>query len=212
MKKFHLFILLFAVIPLSSFGQEGTYVKYDASYQTTDSDLEMMMAMFEKSSLIVASDENYSYTKSVVGTITTTEVSVDNVTKRAKIYITGSMMDTTACEGDSDSLSNDKKTNSNEVVFKNETKNILGYKCKKAVMKNEDGTESIYWYTEKIKRPIGYKSMPSKIPGICLEMKIIDEWMISSFLAVEIVENIDSSDYKVIIPQGVRIKPISVLN
>jgi len=58
-----------------------------------------------------------------------------------------------------------------EVTFTDETKTILGYKCKKAVVKDDKGTEMIVYYTEdiNIKNPNANNPAFMGIKGVALE-------------------------------------------
>jgi GLPGLI family protein len=59
-----------------------------------------------------------------------------------------------------------------EVELVNETKEIMGYKCKKAIITTADDQESVVWYTEEIVPD--YRSgqyLYEEIPGVPLQME-----------------------------------------
>jgi len=58
-----------------------------------------------------------------------------------------------------------------DVTFTDETKIILGYKCKKATVKDKDGKEMIVYYTEdlNVKNPNANNPAFKEIKGIALE-------------------------------------------
>src|SRR5690606_40491910 len=52
-----------------------------------------------------------------------------------------------------------------EIVLVDETKDIQGYKCRKAIATDEDGSESIFWYTEEINiNKEGQSYLNSQVP------------------------------------------------
>jgi GLPGLI family protein len=74
----------------------------------------------------------------------------------------------------------------------NETKEIAGYKCKKAVVKDEDGTSYNFWYTEEIKMNAkGQKYFDAYgIPGFPMEMEFIQNGMNVKMVATSIEKSL----------------------
>jgi GLPGLI family protein len=60
-----------------------------------------------------------------------------------------------------------------EVTLENETKVIEGYTCKKAIVTDEEGTESVFWYTEEISvAKKGQNYLNESIPGFPMQSEI----------------------------------------
>ena len=206
MKSISLFIAFIALSTIS-LAQKGTYIAYEMSMEANDPQMEMMISMMEGSTMEIAISEERSYVKTNMGALSTTEIDVDLESKIMTMYMTG-MMGSMAFSGHIDSL-DQEETDEIDVdlkLVKNETKKILGYKCKKAIITDEEGNESTYWYTEEIERPEGVSQMPNTIPGLCLEMTIINEMMNMTYTATDIKESTDLSTYKVEVPEDVDIQ------
>jgi GLPGLI family protein len=60
-----------------------------------------------------------------------------------------------------------------DIEFVSETKDIQGYKCKKAVLTGKDGQQAIFWYTEEIEiNKAGQSYLNDQIPGFPMEFEI----------------------------------------
>lgn len=60
-----------------------------------------------------------------------------------------------------------------EITLVGEKKDILGFECKKAILMDEQGNESIFWYTEEIVvSKKGQNYLNDKVPGFPLEYDI----------------------------------------
>lgn len=95
-----------------------------------------------------------------------------------------------------------------KVEVTSETKDILGYTCKKAVVTNpDDGTEIIVYYTEELgSSAINFDNPQFKdINGVMLEFEIPNEQFTMKFSAVS-VEKKSVSEDEFTIPDGYQIK------
>jgi GLPGLI family protein len=60
-----------------------------------------------------------------------------------------------------------------EITLVGEKKDILGFECKKAILMDEQGNESTFWYTEEIVvSKKGQNYLNDKVPGFPLEYDI----------------------------------------
>lgn len=65
-----------------------------------------------------------------------------------------------------------------------ETKEIAGYKCKKAIVVDTKGNELTYWYTEDIKVDKSYANYINRdLPGMPLEFDFVQDDLILHFTA-----------------------------
>lgn len=198
--------LAFLSSAIVSLAQTGTYIKYSLDIKSKDDQMAMMESMMMGSTMEIATSAKRTYAKNNMGVFNTTEIEVDNDTKIMTMYMTG-MMGNMAFSGNVDSVSNDDSdtvTVNFELV--DETKDILGYRCKKATSVDAEGNKSVYWYTEDIARPDGVSQMPNQIPGLCLEMNISNEMMDMTYTASEVKENTSIDKYKVVVPESVDIQ------
>lgn len=88
-----------------------------------------------------------------------------------------------------------------------ETKEILGYKCKKAIIRSDEGTEIIVFYTDELGSGSTYFDDPQfkEIDGLMLEFELPNEGMSMKFTATNI-EKKTISDSEFEIPEGYQVK------
>jgi GLPGLI family protein len=94
-----------------------------------------------------------------------------------------------------------------EVTLVDETKVIMGYVCKKAIITAEDGSESVFWYTEDIKVAAkGQSYLNENVPGFPLEYEINNSGLKMVLTVTDIEKKIkkagDLFDFK--IPEGYK--------
>jgi GLPGLI family protein len=88
-----------------------------------------------------------------------------------------------------------------------ETKDILGYTCNKAIIKSDEGTQIIVYYTKALGTGATYFDDPQfkDISGLMLEFEIPSEGMSMKFTAIT-VESKSVEDSEFNIPEGYQIK------
>jgi GLPGLI family protein len=88
-----------------------------------------------------------------------------------------------------------------------ETKDILGYMCNKAIIKSDEGTQIIVYYTKELGTGATYFDDPQfkDITGLMLEFEIPNEGMSMKFTAIT-VESKNVADTEFEIPEGYQIK------
>lgn len=210
MKKIF-FLLTVLTVSLTSFAQKTTSIHYNLKIESTSDEAAMMAGFMDGSSMLIATDGLDTYVKTVFGMIYTMEIETNTETKIITMLMTG-MIGDMAFQGNSDELEDDEeKTEEPELKLINEKKTILGYKCKKAILTDEEGNESIYWYTNKIERP-DVDQMPNAIPGVCLEMVVVADGMKITYTADELDDKANMADFKVIIPEEIEIQPLSAMS
>lgn len=182
-------------------------INYIADIEATSEDAQMMVMFLEGAELKLATDGKKTYVRNTLGMMGVQETLIDAKSNEMTMYMSGMME--AAYKGNMDEL--DEETNENsEVQYSNETKVILGIKCKKAFsIDAEAGSESIYWYSEKY-APSSHNSMVADgIPGLCLEMIIKGEGYALTYTATELNEKVSMSNYSISIPEGVEVQPLS---
>ncbi|UKN03725.1 hypothetical protein K6119_09500 [Paracrocinitomix mangrovi] len=201
-------LLFFVASSVVVLAQEGLLVKYDIDSEFKTEENQGMEFLMEGSSMTIASSADRGYVKLVMGFEMTTEVKkAANEVTMVMTFFGNDMI----YQGSLDSLRDDS-TNVNDAPFefKNETKKILGYKCKKAIQ-IVDGFENVYWYTEDIKNPEEVKELPSQLPGMALEMVVETVEGITTFTATVAEQKTDISSYTIVIPEGAEVLPIEDL-
>jgi GLPGLI family protein len=87
-----------------------------------------------------------------------------------------------------------------------ETKTINGFICKKALLTDADGNESLFWYTEDIVvSKKGQSYLNANVPGFPLEYSININGMTMSLNIKDIVKKLDKNqkkNFEIKIPEG----------
>ena len=94
-----------------------------------------------------------------------------------------------------------------DILLLDEKKDILGYPCKKAVLTDDEGSESIFWYTEKIQvSKKGQSYLNDKVPGFPLEYDISNSGIKMTLTATSVIETLKKKEidelFKMNIPEG----------
>lgn len=90
------------------------------------------------------------------------------------------------------------------VELVDETKKILNYTCKKAVLKSSDA-EFIYWYTNEFTIDLkGQSLVNTSIPGFPLEFQTVKDGILMNFKVSNLVFKVDnkSTIFSTVIPPG----------
>lgn len=90
------------------------------------------------------------------------------------------------------------------VELLDETKEVVGYTCKKAIVTDSDDNQIEYWYTEKLKLTVeGQGNANGLIPGIALAFSIDKRGMTMSYIATSVEDKISNEiSFEVSIPEG----------
>ncbi|WP_152558090.1 hypothetical protein [Altibacter lentus] len=203
-------LALMLCIGLTALAQNSKFaVTYTLTVDATGEEGEMMAMMMQGATMTLASDGTSTYMKNSMGSMGDQEVLINMDTKEMTMLMTG-MMGDMAFQGKSDDLG-EETPNTGKVTLVNETKKILGIKCKKAILQDAEGETSVFWYTEKIKLPKNSKNMPNELPGLALEMIISTAGVDMTYTATDLKENISMKDYTITIPEGVEVQPLDAL-
>lgn len=152
------------------------HVAYTVEFSSKQPEMQMQLAMLQGSKLDMYFTEGKSRTEFKVGTIMQTTTIVHSKTKEMITLMSGMMGNkaiTDKIEGDKSEAAKPK------VELVNETKEIAGFPCKKAIVTDEEGKTYDFWYTEKIKAASeGQKYFGGNgIPGFPMQMQISQNGM-----------------------------------
>ena len=92
-----------------------------------------------------------------------------------------------------------------DVELVDETKEVAGFTCKKAIIYDAAGNENIFWYTEEIKAPEnGGKYFKEGIPGMALEFSVVNPQFTMTFSATEFSKKVKNpkEKFSMEIPEG----------
>ncbi len=174
MIKKALFTGLALVISLVSFAQitKGK-ISYDMYFSTDDPQVSAYIDRLENSLLEIYFDEGKSRSNFFMGDLmTTNSITVEG--KDTTLVLLDGMMGRIAMKVTKEDMDEEQRqsTEVESVDFvSGETKEIIGYTCKKAIVTLKNGGKAEVWYTEEIVPP--YREgqyLYEKIPGLPLEI------------------------------------------
>ncbi len=169
-----LFIALLTFVAFSSSAQltEG-HVAYKIDCVSDNPDMQMAVTMLQGSTMEIYFNEGLTRSEMKMGTMMSISTLTNEKTGDFLMLMSG-MVGKNAILTTLDDINKEKaETPEMEVTLVDETKTIMGYVCKKAIMTSEDGLESLFWYTEEIKvASKGQSYLNEKVPGFPLEYEI----------------------------------------
>jgi GLPGLI family protein len=207
MKKtiFTITLLFTFVLSINAQIKEG-YLKYNLEVSSDQPEMAMTVSMMENSSMEIWFSKKAVRCDITMGTMMDMSTIVNNDSKDV-LMLLGGMMGNTAVKTDIktiESEDDEEEVEKPEIKFYNETKQILGYKCKKAESISKDGKKTTFWYTDKIEIATeGQSSINADLPGIALEYESNDNGLLMKFTVVDIDKKIkDKSVFSLDIPEG----------
>lgn len=203
MKVLSIIAVLFLSIGL--WAQEAT-IKYEMTMESDDPQIQSQMAMMANSTMkmFIKGKLFRQETNMGNGLMVTTSI-VDGESGKGIILMEG-MMGKIASPFDTEDQKEEEAEDVDvEIEFTDETKEILGFTCKKAIIYDEEGNELIYWYTEEITPPENEQRYLNKeIPGMPLEFSIEQPQVTMVFKAVEYDDKVKKAKEKfdTTVPEG----------
>lgn len=190
--------------------EEG-HVKFNLDVSASDPQMEMAVGMMQGSTVDVYFSGESIHSEVNMGAVMKVQTIVLGESGEALILMSG-MMGNTAVPTSTEAMEKEAEANpapEMEIELVDETKEILGYTCKKAIITDEDGNETITWYSEDLKvNTKGQSYHNEQIPGFPLEFTQSANGMSMAFTAAEINEKIDKKKKKTLfsveIPEGYK--------
>ncbi len=208
MKKVVLLFAMTIVTSVMSFAQlaEGL-ISYDIEMSSDDPDMAMAVTMFSGSSMDLYFANDIARTELDFGAMMSMTTVVNNATDEIMILMGGMMGNKAVLTNSEEMKINEDETPETTITLTKEKKTILGYKCKKAIITDEEGNEMEYWYTEEISTiSTDKQSAIAKLPGLPLEYSVDRNGMIMSFTATVVKKSLDASTieekFSMAIPDG----------
>jgi GLPGLI family protein len=153
--------------------QKQGRVSYDIAFSSDDPQTSAYIDQMEGSILEVYFGEKGIRTETYMGEFMTT-INISNQGNDTTLTLLDGMMGKIAMKTTIDDLEDEQQLaiSEREVELVDETKEIMGYTCKKAVITTADDQESIAWYTEEIVPSYRYgQYLYEEIPGVLLQME-----------------------------------------
>lgn len=127
------------------------HVKYKIEVSTENPDMEMVVGMMQGSTLDIYFKEKMTRAEMKMGSMMNITTISDEKSGEILMLMSG-MIGKKAISTSTEELQGETEVEkpTYEVELVDETKEIAGYSCKKAILTDEDGNENIFWYTEEI--------------------------------------------------------------
>jgi|SRR5690554_2092340 len=185
------------------FAQELS-VKYEINMKSDDYDVQTQLGVMQGSTLQIFLKGNKSRTEMNMGGLMKT-TTIFNEEQNKGVLIMDGMFGKQAATFD-DKKNQETDSLDLDIEWIDESKDILGYTCKKAVISTEENTELIYWYTEEIDPKANSLNnyVKKEIPGFVLKFSVHQPQMSMTFTATEIQEKVKETKgmFDVTIPEG----------
>ena len=215
--KFIKTLVLALTIPFTSlFAQldEG-HIVYDLKMESSDPEVEAQLAMVGGSSMeIFFKDQNVRQEMNI-GTFQKT-ITITNADDGKIISLIDGMMGkfATVIDLDDESLEETEELDVEIELVEGETKEVAGYTCKKAILIDEDGNESVFWYTDEIVTlKNGGTMINDQIPGMPLEFSIVNPQVTMVLTAKEVNKKVKKAKklFSTEVPEGYEIRDLDEL-
>lgn len=201
--------ILTALILTTSFSFSQTFMaKYAMKMSSDNPDVQAQLGMMEGSTMQIFYKEDKSRVESNMAGGLMKSINITDQKKKKGVMMTEGIMGSQAAIFDMDEQEADDQETEEEVKLEitGETKDILGYTCKKGIMYGEDDSEAVYWFTEDIKVAEGSlgKFVQKGVPGLPLEITIDQPEVTITFTATEIATKFkeDKGMFDIKIPKG----------
>ncbi|MDA9262431.1 DUF4412 domain-containing protein [bacterium] len=189
-------LLISTILSVNAQTFEGE-ITYKITYSDLPAEAEIYKAMLPKKSIVVMKNEKTMTEQKLMGMIKMKVIS--NTKTNKAVMLMDALGKKIMMEED---IKPDETPKSDYTVTKSkETKIIAGYKCNKAILKDSEGNEVIYWYTKSLP---GYKgqNIPNvNIEGFPMEFEIKQETM-GMKMTVTTVDKKEISNSIFEIPEG----------
>lgn len=208
-KQFLVIIALFAAITFN-FGQvkEGHFT-YTIEMSSDNPDMQMAIGMMQGSTMDLYMMPEKSRVEVKMGALMTMTTIVDSKQEKM-LLLMGGMMGNNAIPSTFDDLkANDSLKSDIKVELVNETKKVAGYDCKKALVSDEEGNSTVFWYTEEIQvEKEGHMYLNKEVPGFPMEYDINQNGMIMKMTVTKVETKLDKTAKKTLfsldIPEGYK--------
>lgn len=205
MKSFFI-ILSVLVVAFSTKAQltEGHF-SYSIEMKSDNPDMQMAIGMMQESSMDLFVFGPKTRVDMKMGTMMELSTITDQSEK--VIMLMSGMFGKNAIETSVPELEKNKEDFPEPTLtLIDDSKNIKGFSCKKALLTDAEGNESLFWYTEEIEvSKKGQSYLSSKVPGFPLEYSINVNGMTLVLTVKDIVKKLDKQQKKFFdlkIPEG----------
>ncbi len=195
MYKSILFSILLACSALVS-AQTGT-LKYGISIETSDPEMQMVKAMLMNSQMELYFSPTHTCIIMRLGTFSMTKTISDMKSLKSITIVESPMGNFFANSTVDDEAVEVDPMEEMRVQLVDETKEISGLECKKALIFDQEGNEYTVWYAPKLNFPILSRfdiGKNSKIPGAMVEFELAQEGFVMRFTLMSHSDKVENPD------------------
>lgn len=202
MKQLLLSILFLAVVG-TSIAQTKGQISYSMDFSSDNPDMAMALPMMQGSTMELYFMPQKSKIEMTMGTFMKMNTVVD-IKADKSLLLMEVMGNKTATEMKPSSSEKEAKTEEPKVEVTSETKEIVGYKCTKTIIRDENGNEVIMWIATDLKAVLKGQQQfgTSKINGVPLEFSTVNNGMTIHFIATKISKKVDKKTFNLSVPEG----------
>lgn len=198
-------ILIMAAFSTTAFAQELT-LKYGIEMSSDNPQVKAQIGMMQGSTLTLFSkDGKFRQVMSLGSDLAKTTTIMNSDTKKGVLLIEG-MAGKIAAPFNLEEFDQSSNDSDVKVELMEDTKTILGYTCKKAVLTTKSGHKATYWYTKDIKtikNATRGEYIPKQIPGMPLEFSLSQPNIDMTFTATNIEHKVTGDNlFDTSVPSG----------
>lgn len=209
MKKILLSLAFTATAMVSLFAQltEG-HISYKIEMTSDNPDMQMAIGMMQGSTLDVFFKEKVTRAEMKMGSLMNI-TTISNETSGDVLMLMSGMIGQNAIKTTTAELEaqNEEKPKY-DVNLVDESKTIEGYSCKKAILTDEEGNESVFWYTEEINiSKKGQSYLNEDVPGFPMQYDLNNNGMKMTMTVASLEKKLDkksASLFEMTIPEGYK--------
>ena len=202
-----LFLALSVTYSLKAQLTEG-HITYTIEASSENPDMQMVTGMMQGSTLDIHFKDKITRSEMKMGSMMNI-VTVSNENSGEILLLMSGMIGKNAIlmtTEEVEALSEGKPEMNVELL--DETKTIEGYLCKKAVLSDENGGESIFWYTEEIEiSKVGQTYLNKEVPGFPMEYDLNNNGLKMTMTVSKFEKKLDKnikSLFDMNIPEGYK--------
>lgn len=207
MKNFILIAVATILSTVASFAQltEGHFV-YKIDITSDNPDMQMVIGMMQGSTLEVYFKEKNTRSQMKMGTMMSV-TSITNETNGQVLMLLDGMIGKKVISTTTKDLeAKETEKPALDVQLVDETKTIEGYTCKKAILTDENGVVTVFWYTEEIQvSKKGQKYLNENIPGFPMQYDINNNGVKMTLTVSKLETKLDSKAsnlFDMTVPEG----------
>jgi len=207
MKKNMTLLCLFLTMTVMSFAQiKQGKLTYSMEFSSDDPEMAMGLAMMQGSKMDMYFVPGKTRSEVAMGSLGTMTTIADEKAKKA-LMLMNMMGQKTATETTIEAPKAEEAPKF-EIENTTETKEILGYKCTKAIMTSEDGTAITIWYTKDLEvSTAGQNYYNSQMPGFPMSINTSMSGMTVQLTVTALDKKTPDSDlFKMKVPEGYTVK------